>query len=822
MQLLTLTENMRAKSDPFFSQFLLRVGNGTEPTDEEGNINIPGDMVIKCDENDEDGSEQRLIDTIFPNLEYNAQSSTYMTNRAILASKNDYVDKLNERIIQSFPGVVRTFTSFDEVVDDTQNYYQSEFLNSLTPNGMPPHRLVLKKNCPIMLLRNLDPSDGLCNGIRMVCRDFNDNVIHAKITVGHHSGKHVFIPRIPLSPAENEGYPFQFRRKQFPVRLCFAMTINKAQGQTIPFVGVYLPQPVFSHGQLYVALSRGTAMSNTKVLIKLNSIRYIGETRTKNVIYSEVLNKGNAQIGLSNATQPDKAKDIERTHSSSSNERDSEDNPKVISWKDHLTLALLPICSKPLSVQQNQNRGIENSTPEIIPINSLHRDQKDVTVKVMVLRQGSSRPSKENSKGIDYESQGTKIHGVVFVNALQQFEKDFILHKTYIISNPIVNETNKKYPNVNPEIELVLQPTTRVAEVEQKLNCKSMKYMFLDFGDVKASSDENEIDVLGFVKKVKQSFQFVRNDSSIGYRREVVLINHLRGSTKIDIHNCFIAQPNISSNNQPHFLERARIEGVRIKLEAETGGHKLSSTQWAKAAGISTRNLDKILCNGRESEERITSCYHRLVVSVASSYQGKGLSLQDLTHEGSIGLLRGAIKFNPERGYKLSTYAYWWIRQSITRALAKKSKIIRLPGSVTEVVPRICEANDGLSRRLRRFSTYDEIAEAINVETSVVGLATQRNRSPISLDQDITSRADMEYCKCLGDGCQEAWASTRSNISAWKMNAMRLGHGKGKNYSEHSELFALWSIILFVRQLYLVQFTLSSCKFSCGISHSDT
>lgn len=69
---------------------------------------------------------------------------------------------------------------------------------------MPLHRLLLKQNCTIMLLRNLDPSDGLCNGTRMVCRDFQDNVIHAEIIVGHHTGKHVFIPRIPLSPAENE------------------------------------------------------------------------------------------------------------------------------------------------------------------------------------------------------------------------------------------------------------------------------------------------------------------------------------------------------------------------------------------------------------------------------------------------------------------------------------------------------------------------------------------------------------------------------------------------------------------------------------------
>ncbi|KAL2234155.1 UNVERIFIED_CONTAM: RNA polymerase sigma factor sigD, chloroplastic [Sesamum indicum] len=192
-----------------------------------------------------------------------------------------------------------------------------------------------------------------------------------------------------------------------------------------------------------------------------------------------------------------------------------------------------------------------------------------------------------------------------------------------------------------------------------------------------------------------------------------------------------------------YLKERARIVAVKTELLAETGRREVSSSQWAKAAGISQRNLDRILCNGRESEERITSCYRRLVVSIASSYQGKGLSLQDLTQEGSIGLLRGAIKFNPERGYKLSTYAYWWIRQSITRAIANKSKIIRLPGSISELVPKICEANAALSRRLRRPPTYDEIAEAIDANSSAVRLAIERNRSPISLDEAITSQGCM-------------------------------------------------------------------------------
>ena len=84
----------------------------------------------------------------------------------------------------------------------------------------------------------------------------------------------MLIPRIPFIPVENNKYPFPFKRTQFPVRLSFAMTINKAQGQTLDFVGIYLPEPVFSHGQLYVALSRATSSKNIKILIKHNTVNH--------------------------------------------------------------------------------------------------------------------------------------------------------------------------------------------------------------------------------------------------------------------------------------------------------------------------------------------------------------------------------------------------------------------------------------------------------------------------------------------------------------------------------------------------------------------
>ncbi|XP_075515449.1 uncharacterized protein LOC142550096 [Primulina tabacum] len=175
-------------------QETINASSGIEPTDIEGNIKIPDDMIIN--------------------------------------------------IAKMMGSEGKKYASFDEAIDDTQNFYPQEFLNTLTPNGMPHHSLVLKKTCTIMLLRNLDPSEGMCNGTRMVCKEFEDNVIHAVITVGHHAGKHVFIPRIPLSPAENEGYPFQLRRKQFPIRLCLRHKVKLYQLLVYTYHNLFFTWPI--------------------------------------------------------------------------------------------------------------------------------------------------------------------------------------------------------------------------------------------------------------------------------------------------------------------------------------------------------------------------------------------------------------------------------------------------------------------------------------------------------------------------------------------------------------------------------------------------
>ncbi|GFR79208.1 ATP-dependent DNA helicase pif1 [Elysia marginata] len=130
--------------------------------------------------------------------------------------------------------------------------------------GLPPHRLLLRKHCIIMLIRNLDPQNGHCNGTRYIVEKLHSHIIDATVAVDPHKGKRIFIPRIPMVPSDNI-YPFSMRRKQFPVKPAFAVTSNKAQGQTLKAVGVYLQEPFFSHGQLYVALSRVGNKDNIKI-----------------------------------------------------------------------------------------------------------------------------------------------------------------------------------------------------------------------------------------------------------------------------------------------------------------------------------------------------------------------------------------------------------------------------------------------------------------------------------------------------------------------------------------------------------------------------
>ncbi|KAH0609830.1 uncharacterized protein H6S33_012376 [Morchella sextelata] len=194
---------------------------------------------------------------------------TAFSKRAILAMRNDTVAEFNDRVLQQIQGEVHTYYSVDTVdsgnSEENANLLPPEYLQGLNPSGLPPSIIKLKVGAPITLLRNRFPKQGLCNGTRMTVTKLGVRCIEAKILGGEFDGEPKVIPRIQLSSTEGD-LPFTLMRRQLPIRLCFAMTVNKSQGQSLDVVGVDLRSDPFTHGQLYVALSRVTDVAGLIVL----------------------------------------------------------------------------------------------------------------------------------------------------------------------------------------------------------------------------------------------------------------------------------------------------------------------------------------------------------------------------------------------------------------------------------------------------------------------------------------------------------------------------------------------------------------------------
>lgn len=306
VKILFLTENMRLQkvnpSSPeyeeleSFNNWILSIGNGTIigetniATDSDSTlIEIPKELLIQTSNN----KIQALVDSTYPDFQRRFQDADYIKERAILATTNEIVDEINDYMVKLLPNQEREYLSADTISkcidapNDAQVLYPVEYLNTLNSNNFPPHRLLLKVGVPIMLLRNLNQSLGLCNGTRLIVTQLGDNVIEAIIITGTHTGHKTYIPRINLTTRGNH-WPFTLCRRQFPIKVCYSMTINKRQGQTLSNVGIYLKKQVFTHGQLYVAVSRVTNKTGLKILIE-NDDGSCG-SKTENIVYKEVLN----------------------------------------------------------------------------------------------------------------------------------------------------------------------------------------------------------------------------------------------------------------------------------------------------------------------------------------------------------------------------------------------------------------------------------------------------------------------------------------------------------------------------------------------------
>ncbi|CAN1812465.1 ATP-dependent DNA helicase PIF1 [Linum perenne] len=290
--LLHLHINMRINSLPIntlpifggmqFSDWVLAIGNGTLPAETflpsiaADWITVPRKFLIQSKHN----AIEQLI------------TREYIKARAIVTPTNAVVSEINNLLLDQIPGSSKKYFSADSLSTTNSNTatlqleYPLEFLNSLSFNGVPEHILDLKPYVTVMLLRNINPAAGMCNGTRILLTHLGDYVLRGLIVGGNLEGTIVAIPRIVLDVTDTK-WPFTLKRRQFPIRICYAMTINKSQGQTLDHVGLYLPKPVFSHGQLYVAVSRVRSADGLHVLIQ--NPQSMPEDTTRNIVYHEVL-----------------------------------------------------------------------------------------------------------------------------------------------------------------------------------------------------------------------------------------------------------------------------------------------------------------------------------------------------------------------------------------------------------------------------------------------------------------------------------------------------------------------------------------------------
>ncbi|PIA50768.1 hypothetical protein AQUCO_01200187v1 [Aquilegia coerulea] len=276
-------------------KWILDLGNGNLPTiymcgeQEPTWIKIPDDYLLQP-KND---PMKSIVEWVYPDLENKYVDLNYLRERCILTPRNDCVEKLNSYIISTIPGESHIYLSADmlspmsggpEIQDVSPPI---EFLNSMIISGLPNHKIELKLGVPIMLLRNINQRFGLCNGTRLIVTKLGAKFIQAKVIIGNNIGRTFNINRIVLT-SDDPKSSFTITHVQLPIRICFAMTINKSQGQTLKHVGIYLPRPVFSHGQLYVAVSRTSSHNGLKILIDHKENEQPGYTQ--NIVYKEVFN----------------------------------------------------------------------------------------------------------------------------------------------------------------------------------------------------------------------------------------------------------------------------------------------------------------------------------------------------------------------------------------------------------------------------------------------------------------------------------------------------------------------------------------------------
>lgn len=302
-----------------------------------------------------------------------------------------------------------------------------------------------------------------------------------------------------------------------------------------------------------------------------------------------------------------------------------------------------------------------------------------------------------------------------------------------------------------------------------------------DSSEVDLADEDAEADVEAAVAKgsqarrrAQQRKSLYTEDSIRLYLQEIGRIRLLRADEEIELAR--------------QIADLLTLEQAREKLVDQTGLEP-SDTDWAKSLAMNPLEFRRRLGRGRRAKEKMVQSNLRLVVSIAKKYMNRGLSFQDLIQEGSLGLIRAAEKFDHEKGYKFSTYATWWIRQAITRAIADQSRTIRLPVHLYETISRIKKTTKILSQEMGRKPTEEEIATRMEMTIEKLRFIAKSAQLPISLETPIGKEEDSrlgDFIEADGETPEDQVAknllredleSVLNTLSARERDVLRLRYG---------------------------------------------
>ncbi|MGK7874833.1 MAG: RNA polymerase sigma factor SigC [Xenococcaceae cyanobacterium] len=365
--------------------------------------------------------------------------------------------------------------------------------------------------------------------------------------------------------------------------------------------------------------------------------------------------------------------------------------------------------------------------------------------------------------------------------------QDYNIPSVYSVGLNETSETDTAVKLVNDLVELELEgiDTANVPKSRNRATTDLVRLYLQEIGRVPLLRRDEEVHR---AQQIQRHIHLLKLRTDAASQEDPVMRRFVR---LIDAHDQLVSQ----LSHRPSMERWAATVGMDVfdlKQALSVGKRR-----WAEVAGIDVKKLDQILKAGIRAKEHMIKANLRLVVSVAKKYQNRGLELLDLIQEGTLGLERAVDKFDPTKGYRFSTYAYWWIRQGITRAIATQSRTIRLPVHITEKLNKIKKAQRKISQEQGRTPSIEDVAKELEMTPPQIREVLMRVPRSVSLEVKVGKEKDTE----LGDLLETESASPEETLMQESLQrdlqhllagltrrerdviSMRFGLGHGKPYS---------------------------------------